>query len=284
MTTSVKNGAIVKKHLETIPVNDKKEIKTILQEGQICDDKVENIVVERPLQIVVNNKEFSMTMQTPGNERFLVRGLLHAEGIQHSEFAEYSQTESKNGTVVAVRVLCKKEIRADRALMSSSSCGLCGKKNIDNLYDGIPPIESDLTISSEQIQKIYNKMSPKQNLFQKTGGCHAASAADKDGEILCTFEDIGRHNAVDKVVGWLLENNKLDQAKILLVSGRISYEIIQKCAKAEIPILTAISAPSSLSVEMAEKWGITIAAFCRGDRATFYSQAHRIQQNINSTL
>ncbi|MCM8528602.1 MAG: formate dehydrogenase accessory sulfurtransferase FdhD [Lentisphaeraceae bacterium] len=263
-------------------MNDKKEINSILQEGDICENKVENVVVERPLQIIVNNKEFSMTMQTPGNERYLVRGLLHAEGIQHSEFAEYSQEESENGTTVSVKVICRKEIRSDRALMSSSSCGLCGKKNLDNLFDGIRPIETELSISSEQIQNLYSQIAYKQNLFQKTGGCHSASAADEKGNILCTFEDIGRHNAVDKVIGWLLEHEKLHEAKALLVSGRISYEIIQKCAKAQIPVLTAISAPSSLSVEMAEKWGITIAAFCRADRATFYSHTNRIKQSKNS--
>lgn len=263
-------------------MNEKKEISSILQEGEICENKVESVVVERPLQIIVNNKDFSMTMQTPGNERYLVRGLLHAEGIQHSEFAEYDQVDTENGTTVSVKVICKKEIRTDRALMSSSSCGLCGKKNLDNLFEGIEPINSNLKISAAQIQSLYSQIAYKQSLFQNTGGCHSASAADMNGQILCTFEDIGRHNAVDKVVGWLLENDKLSEAQILLVSGRISYEIIQKCAKAEIPVLTAISAPSSLSVEMADKWGITIAAFCRADRATFYSHTHRIQQNENS--
>lgn len=257
-------------------MKSRKELKATLQEGGFCDDKNETVVVERPLQIVVNNREFSMTMQTPGHERFLVRGLLHAEGIDHSEFTSYEQADSENGTTVTVRVNCKKEIRSDRALMSSSSCGLCGKKSLDNLFDGVSKVEKDLEISATQIQSLYRKIAEQQKLFQSTGGCHSAAAADASGNILCTFEDIGRHNAVDKVVGWLLENNRLDDAAVLCVSGRISYEIIQKCARAQIPILTAISAPSSLSVEMAEKWGITIAAFCRADRATFYSQKQRI--------
>ena len=265
-------------------MNDKKEISSILQEGNFCESKIENVVVERPLQIIVNNKEFSMTMQTPGTERYLVRGLLHAEGIQHSEFASYKQTDSENGTTVSVKVLCKKEIRSERALLSSSSCGLCGKKTLENLFEGMNPVESDFKISAAEIQDIYQKAAANQTLFKSTGGCHAASAANEKGEIICTFEDIGRHNAVDKVVGYLLENNKLTDAKVLMVSGRISYEIIQKCAKAEIPFLTAISAPSSLAVEMAEKWGITLAAFCRADRATYYSHKERILTENNTAL
>jgi len=263
-------------------VKDKKEVKTILQEGSLCEDKLEDIVVERPLQIVVNGEEFSMTMQTPGDERFLVRGLLHAEGIQFSDFIEYEQVDTCLGSTVSVIISSKEEVRSDRALMSSSSCGLCGKKSLEDIFDDIEPLKDDIKISASQIQSIYKKASKNQTLFQSTGGCHAASVTDEHGNILCTFEDIGRHNAVDKVVGWLLENNKIDEAKILLVSGRISYEIIQKCAKAGIPILTAISAPSSLAIDMAEYWGITIAAFCRADRATFYSQTQRMMDGTLS--
>lgn len=257
-------------------MKDKKEIRTVLQEGSLCEDKLEDVVVERPLQIIVNEEEFSMTMQTPGDERYLVRGLLYAEGILNSDFIEYEQVDTCLGSTVSVKVSCQTEIHSDRALMSSSSCGLCGKKSLQDIFDDIEPLKDDLKISASQIQDIYKKASKNQTLFQSTGGCHAASAADEYGNILCTFEDIGRHNAVDKVVGWLLENKRLDEAKVLLVSGRISYEIIQKCAKAGISILTAISAPSSLAIDMAEYWGITIAAFCRADRATFYTQTHRM--------
>ena len=117
-----------------------------------------------------------------------------------------------------------------------------------------------------------------QELFAHTGGCHAAAALNAQGQVLCVFEDIGRHNAVDKVIGFLLEHKALDQAMVLTVSGRVSFEIIQKCARANIPILTAISAPSSLAVQMAEKANITLAAFCRSKRATFYSGLHRVSK------
>jgi FdhD protein len=120
-------------------------------------------------------------------------------------------------------------------------------------------------------------MRRRQDTFTGTGGSHAAAAATADGEVLCVFEDIGRHNAVDKVVGFLLEKGLLDRADILAVSGRVSFEIVQKCARAGLPVLTAVSAPSSLAVESAERWGITLAGFCREDRATFYSCPGRVE-------
>jgi FdhD protein len=255
-----------------------KKYSSRLQEGEATLDKEEHLVHERPLQIIVNNREFSMTMQTPGDERFLIRGLLHAEGVNHSKLVQYSQTEEENGTVVAVRVNCDKMIDGNRNLTSTSSCGLCGKKNIDNLFDGIETVTRPGSLSAVEIQNIYKDIAPKQDLFRQTGGCHAASAVDQKGNIICVFEDIGRHNAVDKVIGFLLENDRLTEAELLTVSGRVSFEIIQKCARANIPFLCAISAPSSLAVETAEKWGLTLAAFCRADRATFYSGLHRINQ------
>ena len=250
--------------------------KGMLQEGEQTVERQESLVVEKALQIIVNGKEFSMTMQTPGEERYLVRGLLHAEGVNLSEFEVFELSETEGGTIANTRVICKMEIHGKRRLGSTSSCGLCGKKSIDNLFNSFEKLEDDFSVNANEIQGYYRKIAEQQNLFQTTGGCHAASAVDKDGNVLCVFEDIGRHNAVDKVVGWLLENDHLEEAKVLTVSGRISFEIIQKCHRAGITVLTAISAPSSLAVEMAEKANITLAAFCRGDRATFYSGFSRV--------
>jgi FdhD protein len=215
-------------------------------------------------------------MQTPGDERYLVRGLLHAEGFNHSEFLSYEQLEKPHGTYVNVKVACKKPVVNIRNLSSTSSCGLCGKKSLENLFDSINPVDKDFLINSDKIAKVYKAISELQKVFSFTGGCHAASAVNAKGEVLCVFEDIGRHNAVDKVIGFLLEQSRLNEAVILTVSGRVSFEIIQKCARASIPILTAISAPSSLAIEMAQKANITLAAFCRGQRATFYSGLQRV--------
>lgn len=261
-------------------MNKSKKFFCSIQQNMSLNKISEDLVVERALQIIVNDREFSMTMQTPGDERYLIRGLLHAEGVKHNSFLEYEQTEKENKTIADVKIICAKEIINNRTLISTSSCGLCGKTNLDDLFEEIEPVTKDIYLSAIEIQSIYQKITPQQTLFNITGGCHAAAAANEQGQILCVFEDIGRHNAVDKVIGYLLENNLLEQAVTLTVSGRISFEIIQKCARAKIPFLCAISAPSSLAVETAEKWGLTLAAFCRHDRATFYTGLHRIKKDI----
>ncbi len=249
-----------------------------LQEGEILESREEELVIETPLQIIVNGTEFSMTMQTPGDEKFLVRGLLHSEGIKHSYIRDFYLSEETNGSIANVKIICAKEIQANRTLASTSSCGLCGKKSINELFNGVTPVTRTGTLSATEIQGFYKNIAKQQSLFKYTGGCHAASAINEKGEVICVFEDIGRHNAVDKVIGYLLENDILEEAQTLTVSGRVSFEIIQKCARANIPFLCAISAPSSLAVKTAEEWGITLAAFCRADRATFYSCLHRVKQ------
>ena len=246
-----------------------------------CDDKhisrQETLVSEEALQIIVNGEDFSLTMQTPGAEKALVRGLLFAEGISADEFASCEITRHENAAVIRVQLISQNiEISNQRRLSSTSSCGLCGKRNIDKLLSRLKMVDKNICVSTQLIENIFAEVSNQQALFEQTGGCHAASAATESGEILCVYEDIGRHNAVDKVIGHLLEKKQLEQAAILTVSGRVSFEIIQKCNRAGIPVLAAISAPSSLAVEMAQKSNTTLAAFCRRGKATFYSGFQRI--------
>jgi FdhD protein len=256
--------------------NKSELVKCLLQENERDIYKTEHLVLEKVLQIIVNGQVFSMTMQTPGDERYLVRGLLHAEGFNDSEFLSYSQIEDDNSTTVSVTVACKKTIDGNRRIGSTSSCGLCGKKSVGDLFTSIQYVEREQTICAKDISRNYATIFKLQELFCHTGGCHAASALNVSGEALCVFEDIGRHNAVDKVIGYLLEHNQLNEAVVLTVSGRVSFEIVQKCSRAKIPVLTAISAPSSLAVKMAEHANITLAAFCREQRATFYSGFNRV--------
>jgi FdhD protein len=237
---------------------------------------VDALVTEKPLQIIVNGREFSMTMQTPGDEKYLIRGLLHSEGIKRSHFMIFALEEQERSTRAQIEIDCDKVLLADRTFVATSSCGLCGKKSIENLFDDLAVVSKRPQVKASTILRIYREIDQQETLFGRTGGCHTASAATDDGELLCVFEDIGRHNAVDKVIGWLLEHKQADRAAILTVSGRISFEIIQKCIRINIPILTAISAPSSLAVDMAEQYGITLAAFCRKDRITLYSHHARI--------
>jgi FdhD protein len=196
--------------------------------------------------------------------------------VNDAPFRNYEQEETPLGTFAKVEVADSDIAPANRRLASTSSCGLCGKESIEKMFEGVTPVSKAASISASALKTIHENARRRQSQFDGTGGCHAASAATAGGDVLCIFEDIGRHNAVDKVIGFLLENNLLPLADVLTVSGRVSFEIVQKCARAGIPILSAISAPSSLAVEMSERWGITLAGFCRNNRATFYSHTHRV--------
>jgi FdhD protein len=262
--------------LETLDSHTRKfrALRQTASENSAVED---SLTVERPLQIVVNGTPFSMTMQTPGAERCLVRGLLFAESVNEAPFLKYCQEETPLGTVASVVLAHPAKTTANRRLASTSSCGLCGKQSIEKMFDGITPVAREVAINASALQAIHKNARSRQSQFDGTGGCHGACAATAQGEILCLFEDIGRHNAVDKVIGFLLENDLLPLADVLTVSGRVSFEIVQKCARAGIPVLSAISAPSSLAVETGERWGITLAGFCREDRASFYSRLDRVR-------
>lgn len=246
------------------------------QQGAEIKDVVDRLTVERALQIVLNGNPYSVTMQTPGAEHLLVRGLLHAEGIDTTGFRVENQAECDSGTHIEVRIDAFSQPVSSRRLASTSSCGLCGKESLDDAFLEIDPVRKRVSVDAVALQAIHKAVRGRQATFEGTGGSHAASAATVGGDVLCVFEDIGRHNAVDKVIGFLLENRLLPLADVLTVSGRVSFEIVQKCARAGIPVLSAISAPSTLAVDTAERWGITLAGFCRGDRATFYSGFDRV--------
>ncbi len=254
-----------------------RKFRALRQQDSESSAVEDSLTVERPLQIVVNGTPFSMTMQTPGAERFLVRGLLFAESVNEAPFREYSEEETTLGTVASVVLADDAKPSTVRRLASTSSCGLCGKQSIKKLFDGIAPVAREVAINAAALQAIHKNARARQSQFDGTGGCHGAGAATAQGDVLCLFEDIGRHNAVDKVIGFLLENGQLPLADVLTVSGRVSFEIVQKCARAGIPVLSAISAPSSLAVEMGERWGITLAGFCRDGRASFYSRLDRVR-------
>lgn len=263
--------------LELLP--DPPVFPGLRQQGSRSEAVADRLTPERPLQIMVNGQPYSVTMQTPGAERCLVRGLLHAEGAGEGGFLVYAQEERGPATVVEVEIECPDRPGGARRLAATSSCGLCGKESLDDVLREIPPVTRDARIDAARLRSVHDAMRQRQSTFAGTGGSHAAAAAAVSGEMLCVFEDIGRHNAVDKVVGFLLEQGLLPRADILAVSGRVSFEIVQKCARAGIPVLTAISAPSSLAVESAGRWGITLAGFCREDRATFYSGLGRVERH-----
>ena len=254
-------------------------------QGESALTIVDALTVEEALQININNKPFTVSMRTPGADTFLVRGMLHSEGIiKNTSYIPdvILKKENDKGIITIVELtIPEKELGEgysnSRSLLSVSSCGICGKTELGDLSFMGKTIDDDAKIESTLIGKLFDKMKVHQHDFHQSGGTHAAGAFSINGELLCVKEDIGRHNAVDKVVGELIISNRLKKAAIITVSGRISYEIIIKCFKANIPFLAAVSAPSSLAVDYAKELGITLFAFCRNDRATCYSNPHRVK-------
>lgn len=253
------------------------------ENNQFCSTQ-DALLVEHPLKIAVNGKIFTVTMQTPGNEMNLVRGLLYTENVYTDidSVLDISVVEtSKEGYISKINVDIDKKfidvgIGVERNQISVSSCGVCGKTELSDSQNDLSNL-SEILFSSEQLNSMFNTMNSSQPLFESTGGSHACSAFNKSSQLITTQEDVGRHNAVDKVIGTLLLEKKLSEASILLVSGRISYEIVAKCIAAKIPILAAVSAPSTLAVDLAQKKGITLIGFCRNNHFTIYTHKERIR-------
>jgi FdhD protein len=263
--------------------------------GIFCQDnnysQVEDkLAVEVALSIAVNQVPFTVTMQTPGNEKNLVRGLLFTENIirDFSWMPDLDILEiNKAGCITSVNARVSSELvltdfSGKRNVISSSSCGLCGKTSLEDLNSGL--VQNQDLLKVERVHDMFLKMRQEQKDFLYSGGTHAAAAFDIEGVLLSIQEDIGRHNAVDKVIGDLLIAGKLSKAKCMTVSGRISYEIVSKVKSAGIPFMASVSAPSSLAVDMAIEAGVTLMAFCRNNKFTVYSHPQQIELPNKSEL
>lgn len=241
------------------------------------------LTVEEILNISVNDKPYTMTMRTPGDEEALTRGILLSEQVydhqeEHPVFSIVEKNDKNLITKVNVQIpfhQLKEGINTQRNLIAVSSCGMCGKNEMELAMEG-DLIKPKHPLSIQLIGQMFQTMSLHQHTFKDSGGSHAAAAFTIDGKLLSVKEDIGRHNAVDKVIGSLLMNQTLKEAQCLLISGRVSYEIVSKCFRAQIPFLAAVSAPSSMAIEYCIKTGITLIAFCRQDKCTVYTH----QENI----
>lgn len=245
------------------------------------------IVVEAALQININNKPYTVVMRTPNDDENLITGLLYAEDIyKHSQPLNFEIVAIENEIPTIINVSIKKDFLGDgyltkRTLLSVSSCGICGKTSLESIEIKGKKLTDQPILSSENITFLLDKMAANQTLFQQTGGCHASAIFDENLNLLTLKEDIGRHNALDKAIGNLLINNALSKAKILTVSGRVSYEIVSKAFIAKIPIIIAVSACSSLAIDFAKEFGICLIGFSRTDKFTIYAnkQLIKIPQN-----
>jgi FdhD protein len=264
--------------------------KSIYFNGKEFSNVEDSISVEVALSIAVNETPFTVTMQTPGNEKDLALGLLFTENIfrnQNHKPVIDILLKNKDGYITSINVhiptdLILKDFAGTRNVISSSSCGVCGKTSLDDL--DCKPVDNSEVLNPELVPKMFEQINIGQKHFQKSGGTHAAGVFTIDGELLTLQEDIGRHNAVDKTIGFLINNGLLSKAKCITVSGRISYEIVTKTKSAGIPFLAAVSAPSTLAIDNAQESGITLMAFCRNDKFTIYSNAQQIAIGKNKFI
>lgn len=250
---------------------------------------VDSLAVEEPLEIRLAGRPFQVTMRTPGDDIDLVHGLLHSEQVITEAgqvlLARYCAGSGPDGTntynVVDVTLgegAALPEPGLQRNVLTSSACGVCGTASIDQVMKvarhrpSTAPVPSDVILAAPRLVR------PQQKVFTKTGGLHAAALLALDGTVLCVREDVGRHNAVDKVVGWALRENRLPLSDtMLLVSGRASFELTQKAILAGIGLLAAVSAPSSLAVELADRAGLTLVGFVRGESMNIYTHPGRVR-------
>jgi FdhD protein len=237
----------------------------------------DELVIEAPLQININNESYTVVMRTPGNDQDLVLGLLYAEDIYKKSLSiPYEIIEEKFNipsivnVTIAPSVLGKGYLNK-RTLLSVSSCGICGKQQLEDIKVSGDKIEKKVNFSSENLLKMFAPLQQHQETFKKTGGSHAAGIFNNQFKLLASREDIGRHNAVDKCIGSLLQKQLLKSGMYLLVSGRVSYEIVSKAFLAKIPVIVAVSACSSMAVDFAKEFGICLIGFTRKDKMTIYA-------------
>jgi FdhD protein len=253
----------------------------------------DRLATEEPLEIRLQpsaggpERIAGMTMRTPGHDFELAAGLMHAEGLLTGRDAlrgiRYCVDAEQDYNVVTLDLVSPADPELaglERTIGPTSACGVCGLASIDRLRDrGLAPLPLDHPmVEAGVVSGLPERLAAGQQRFAETGGLHAAGLFDGDGSLVCVREDVGRHNAVDKVVGWALLEGRLPlEDHLLMVSGRASFEIVQKAVVARIPVVCAVSAPSSLAVETARRFDVTLAGFVRGERFNVYSGEERLR-------
>ena len=238
-------------------------------------DERDLVAVEEPLEIRIGGRPVAVTMRTPGHDEELALGFCLSEGLRPTTARA---TEDLVANTIEVEASGFDPARLQRSFYTSSSCGVCGKGALEAVAVDAPRVESALRVTAGLVSALPDGLRTAQAAFAATGGLHASGLFDREGGLLCLREDVGRHNALDKVVGWAFTAGRLPLADALLcVSGRISFELVQKAAVAGCPVVVAVGAPSSLAVELASDRGITLCGFVRGGRLNVYTEPWRIQ-------
>jgi FdhD protein len=247
----------------------------------------DRLAVEEPLELRVAGRPVGVTMRTPGNDFELAIGYCVSERLVGSpediEAVRFCAPEGEAQEFNVLTVDLRPGVPVpdpslDRLAVTSSSCGVCGKASIEAVTVACPTLAGDgLAVPAPVLAAIPGRVRDAQRVFEQTGGLHAAAVCDPDGQVRCVREDVGRHNAVDKVIGWAATERRLPLAgMVLFVSGRCSFEVVQKAAVAGVPLVAAVSAPSSLAVELAEQVGMTLVGFLRGETMNVYTHPHRV--------
>ncbi len=249
-----------------------------LRGGQLQADEA-TIIVEEPLEIFVDGAPYAVVMRTPGDDIALVAGFCLAEGLIDgpADLGSIQACDVEDANRVAVIRTGERE-PPSRAVPHaiSSSCGLCGREMIDDIVKRFPAIPEDFSTSLANLLALAARLQEAQQYFQPTGGSHAAALFDQGGELLSVAEDIGRHTALDKAIGRLLLLGQLAEVRVAVLSGRCSFEMVQKAARAGIPIVASVSAPTELAIELAQRAGVTLVGFVRRESLTVYVDGGRI--------
>jgi len=248
-----------------------------------AEHRADLLAVEEPLEIRVDDQPLTVTMRTPGDDIDLAAGFLFTEGLLGSldEVHEIRMCD-QNVAAVSVKpgqVPVAARVAANRSFLTTSACGVCGKDSIEaiRVRSAFDVAADPVRVSPAVLAALPDRLREAQRVFSSTGGLHAAGLFTPDGTLLVLREDVGRHNAVDKVAGWALRSGLLPlSGHILLVSGRASFELAQKAIMIGVPVLAAVSAPSSLAASLAEEGGLTLVGFLRGTTMNVYAGAHRV--------
>jgi FdhD protein len=259
-------------NLNAPPPQATARVRVLRIPGEAEDDLV---AVEEPLEIRIGAEPVAVTMRTPGHDEELAIGFAVGEGLAPRSA---SLPADLAANTVELEVASFDPERLRRHFYTSSSCGVCGKGALDAVAVEAPPVTTALTASASLLAALPDRLRKAQPTFAVTGGLHATGLFDGAGELLCVREDVGRHNAFDKVVGWAFTQHLLPLERgIVCVSGRLSFELVQKAALAGCPFLVGVGAPSSLAVELAEAQGITLCGFARGGRVNAYAHPERVR-------